>query len=176
MSENLVKKIHFEIIKSRPIQLHFNNTHECGLFPHRLAYLDGILSVIGEDVQNKQLKVFAISEINSVEEMDYGYEQNFSQIEVGEFINDLRLINGKQARLVIKFHAMAEVDVLPEYHYLHNPYVTTNTEGDMIWAATIEMCDDVFLWLYTMKDQIEILDPSTIRKEFAVYCDFQKAS
>lgn len=176
MLENLVKKIQFDIIKSRPIQLHFKENQNCDMFPHRLVYLDGVLCVIGEDVHNRIMKFFPVAEISTAEELEYGYGANFSQIEVSEFINDLRLINGRQARLIIKFHAMAEVDVLPEFHYLHNPYVTSNSEGDMIWAATIEMCDDIFLWLYEMKDQIEILDPGVVRKEFALYCEFQKAS
>lgn len=176
MLENLVKQIQFDIIKSRPIQLHFKDEKNCDMFPHRVVYLDGILSVVGEDTHNKILKFYPLSEIACIEEVDYTYQANLTPIEVSEFINDLCLINGRQERLILKFHAMAQVDVLPEHHYLHNPYMTTNSEGDMIWAATVEMCDEIFLWLYKMKDQIEILDPGFVRKEFAVYCEFQKAS
>jgi hypothetical protein len=176
MHENLKKKILYDIAKRKSLKLQFHKDKDCDIFPHRLVFLDGVLCVIGEDVHSKILKFFPIEEISETQELSAAYEANLSQIEVSEFINDLRLINGKQERLILKFHATAEVDVLPAYHYLHNPYVTTNSEGDMIWAATLEMCDDVFQWLYQMKDQIEILDPRFIRKEFAEYCEFQKAS
>jgi hypothetical protein len=176
MLENFVKQIQFDIIRSRSLQLQFKNEKQCDLFPHRVVYLDGILSVVGEDTQSKILKFFPMSEIIEVNEVEYVYQPNLTTIEVSEFINDLRLINGRQERLILKFHAMDKVDVLPEFHYLHNPYITSNAEGDMIWAATLEMCDDIFLWLYKMRDHIEILDPGFVRKEFVLYCEFQKAS
>ena len=176
MLENLVKQIQFNIIKSRPIHLHFKDNKNCDMFPHRVVFLDGILSVVGEDIHNKILKFYPMSEITDACEVTFAYQANLTQMEVSEFINDLRLINGRQERLILKFHSMAQVDVLPEFHYLHNPYITSNAEGDMIWAATVEMCDDIFLWLYKMRDHIEILDPGFIRKEFAQYCEFQKAS
>ena len=52
--------------------------------------------------------------------------------------------------------------------------MTSSTEGDMIWAATIEMCDDIFHWLYMMRDRVEVLDPGHIRKEFAHFCEMKK--
>jgi hypothetical protein len=176
MFKNLAKKIQNKIVKNQSIQLHFNHGPDCDVFPHRLVYLDGVLSVIGEDIHNKFLKFFPLVEIASVDELQNEYIPNLSQIEVNEFITDLRMINGRQERLVIKIYAKGNSDVLPEFHYLHNPYVTTNLEGDMIWAATIEMCDEIYQWLYEMKDQVEILDPGFIRKEFASYCEDQKAS
>lgn len=176
MIENLKKKINYDIARNQPIKLHFQQAKDCDMFPHRLVYLDGILCVIGEDIHNKILKFFPISELLDIDEIEIEYKANLSQIEVSEFINDLRIVNGRQERIILKFHAKAEVDVLPDFHYLHNPYVTTNSEGDMIWAATLEMCESIFEWLYEMKDQVEILDPGFVRKEFAQYCEFQKAS
>ncbi len=176
MLENLKKQIQNDIVKTKSIKLHFHKAKDCDIFPHRLVFLDGVICVIGEDVHNKILKFFPLIEISTMEEIQLSYEANLSQLEVSEFINDLRIINGRQERLILKFHAVGDVDVLPAYHYLHNPYVTSNSEGEMIWAATIEMCDDIYEWLYEMKDQIEILDPGFVRKEFFEYCEFQKAS
>jgi hypothetical protein len=176
MLENLKKKIQYDIANTKSLKLHFGQDKDCDFFPHRLVYLDGILCVIGEDIHNKILKYFPITEIKNSDELNLSYEANFSQIEISEFINESSLISGKQVRLIIKFHASADVDVLPAFHYLHNPYTVTNGEGDMIWAATIEMCEDIFLWLYQMRDKIEILDPGPIRKDFAHFCEFQKAS
>lgn len=174
--ENLKKKIDYDISYQKAIKLHFFNSKECVIFPHRLVFLDGVLCVVGESVNDKVLLYFGIEDIRSVDEFKVDYKPNLSQIEVNEFICHLRLINGKEERLVLKVYSQYEADLLPSHHFLGNPFVTSNTEGDMIWAATIEMCDDVFLWLYSMKDRVEILDPGHIRKEFSHYCELKKES
>ncbi|MGZ3809753.1 MAG: hypothetical protein ACXVCE_16845 [Bacteriovorax sp.] len=171
--ENLKKKIDYDISYKRPIRIHFFNSKECVIFPHRLVFLDGTLCVVGESTNDKVLVFFGLEDIKSVEEFSIAYGPNLSQIEVNEFICHLRLINGKEERLVLKVYSQYEADLLPSYHFLGNPFVTSNAEGDMIWAATIEMCDDVFQWLYTMKDRAEVLDPGHIRKEFAHYCELK---
>lgn len=174
--ENLKKRIDYDISYQKAIKLHFFNSKECVIFPHRLVFLDGVLCVVGESVNDKVLLYFGVEDIKSVEEFSVEYKPNLSQIEVNEFICHLRLINGKEERLVLKVYSQYEADLLPSYHFLGNPFVTSNTEGDMIWAATIEMCDDVFQWLYSMKDRVEVLDPGHIRKEFAHYCELKKES
>jgi hypothetical protein len=104
------------------------------------------------------------------------FNPNLSQFQVNDFINEIRAINGKQERLILKFHAQDGEDLLLKYHYLHNPYVTANAEGDLIWAATIEMCDEIYLWLYEMRDKVEVLDPGFVRKQFSKFCETRKAS
>lgn len=174
--ENLKKRIDYDISSQKAIKLHFFNSKECVIFPHRLVFLDGVLCVVGESINDKVLLYFGIEDIQSINEFKVDYKPNLSQIEVNEFICHLRLINGKEERLILKVYSQYEADLLPSHHYLGNPFVTSNTEGDMIWAATIEMCDDVFLWLYSMKDRVEILDPGHIRKEFSHYCELKKES
>lgn len=174
--ENLKKRIDYDIAYQKAIKLHFFNSKECVIFPHRLVFLDGVLCVVGESVSDKVLLYFGIEDVKSVDEFKVDYKPNLSQIEVNEFICHLRLINGKEERLVLKVYSQYEADLLPSHHFLGNPFVTSNTEGDMIWAATIEMCDDVFQWLYSMRDRVEILDPGHIRKEFSHYCELKKES
>jgi hypothetical protein len=171
---NLKKRIDYDISNMKAIKLHFFNSKECVIFPHRLVFLDGTLCVIGESINDKVLLYFGIEDVKNIEEFKVDYKPNLSQIEVNEFICHLRLITGKEERLVLKVYSQYEADLLPSHHFLGNPFVTSNTEGDMIWAATIEMCDDVFHWLFTMKDRVEILDPGHIRKEFAHYCELKK--
>ena len=132
--------------------------------------------MVGENISDKTLVYFGLEDIKDVENLDLMYEPNLSQIEVNEFIGHLRLINGKEERLVLKIYSQDQSDLLPEHHFLGNPFVTSSTEGDMIWAATLEMCDDVFHWLYKMRDRIEVLDPGHIRKEFSHYCELKKES
>jgi hypothetical protein len=174
--ENLKKRIDHDISWQKAIKLHFFNSKECVIFPHRLVFLDGILCVVGESTNNKVLLYFGIEDIQSIEEFAVDYKPNLSQIQVNEFICHLRLINEKEERLVLKVYSQYEADLLPSHHFLGNPFVTTNAEGEMIWAATIEMCDNVFQWLFTMKDRVEVLDPGHIRREFSHYCELKKES
>lgn len=174
--ENLKKRIDYDISWQKAIKIHFFNSKECVIFPHRLVFLDGVLCVVGESTNDKVLLYFGIEDIQSIEEFAVDYKPNLSQIEVNEFICHLRLINGKEERLVLKVYSQYEVDLLPSHHFLGSPFVTTNAEGEMIWAATIEMCDNVFQWLFTMKDRVEVLDPGHIRREFSHYCELKKES
>lgn len=174
--ENLKKKIDYDICYKKMIKIHFFNDKECLVYPHRLVFLDGTLCVVGESTKDKTLVYFGVEDIKSVVDIDQAYEPNLSQIEINEFICHLRLINGKEERLVLKIYSQYEADLLPSHHFLGNPFVTSNTEGDMIWAATVEMCDDIFQWLYTMKDRAEVLDPGHIRKEFAHFCELKNLS
>jgi hypothetical protein len=176
MLKKIADQIQEDISQKNSIKLYFEEKKECDIFPRRLVFLDGVLSIIGEDIHSKALEFFPLSKIIRVEPVDIVFRPNLSQFQVNDFINDLRLVSGKQERLILKFHSQEGADLIPCYHYLHNPYVTSNPEGDVIWAATIEMCEDIFQWLYQMKDQVEILDPGLVRKEFSRYCEFQKAS
>jgi hypothetical protein len=172
--ENLKKKIDYDICYRKTINIHFFNNKECMVYPHRLVFLDGILCMVGESTQDKTLVYFGLEDIKDVEAFDQTYDPNLSQIEVNEFIYNLRTINGKEERLVLKVYSQYEADLLPSYHFLGSPFVTSNSEGDMIWAATVEMCDDIFQWLYSMRDRAEILDPAHVRKEFSHFCELKK--
>ena len=172
--ENLKKKIDYVICYKKSITVEFLNKKECIMFPHRLVFLDGILCVIGESILDKTLVYFGVEDIKDVQDFEQNYDPNLSQIEVNEFICHLRLINGKEERLVLKIYSQYEADLLPSHHFLGNPFITSNSEGDMIWAATIEICDDLFQWLYSMKDRAEVLDPGYVRKEFSHYCEIRK--
>ena len=174
--ENLKKKIDYDICYKKTTIVHFYNNKECIIYPHRMVFLDGVLCVIGESIYDKTLVYFGLEDIKTVSEFKVEYDPNLSQIEVNEFICHLRLINGNEERLVLKIYSQYEADLLPSHHFLGNPFVTTNTEGDMIWAATIEMCDDIFHWLYSMKNRVEVLDPGHMRKEFAHFCEIKKVN
>lgn len=172
--EALKKKVEYDIICRKSVKMRFFTAKECDIFPHRLVYLDGILCVVGENIHDKSLVYFGLADIKEAENLNSLYEPNLSQIEINEFIGHLRLINGKEERLVLKIYSHDQSDLLPEHHFLGNPFVTSSIEGDMIWAATLEMCDDIFHWLYKMKDRVEVLDPGHVRKEFSHFCELKK--
>ena len=175
--ENNIKKIDCSIIARNPIQINFLANKQCNVFPHRLVFIEGILCIIGENIEDKMLVYFGIEDIEDVQDLEIftnNYEPNLSQIEVNEFINHIRLINGQDERLVLKIYSQDQSELLPKYHFLGNPFVTSSAEGDLIWAATIEICDDVYNWLYKMSDKVEVLDPGHIRKEFSHFCELKK--
>ncbi len=167
---NNLKILEAAIIKKEICSLTFMNTHQCDVIPLRITYLDGIMCLIAENKNDRSLSYFAISDLSQVKKINGECDTHIGQLEVNEFIGHLRIINGNEERLILKLYNPGEVDLLPKYHHLHNPFVTSNSEGDMIWAASIEMCEDVYEWLYSMKDFVEVLDPGHIRKEFAQFC------
>ena len=47
-----------------------------------------------------------------------------------------------------------------------DPYITTNMDGHVIWAASVEVSDELFEWLYELGDKVEILDPTSIKETY----------
>ena len=177
MAENLIKKIDCNIVARHSIKIKFFADKECDVFPHRLVFIEGILCIVGENISDKMLVYFGVEDIQDIQATEIlttEYQPNLSQIEVNEFIGHLRLINGQDERLVLKFYSQDQSELLPKYHFLGNPFVTASAEGDLIWAATLEICDDVYNWLYKMRDKVEVLDPGHIRKEFSHFCELKK--
>jgi hypothetical protein len=171
---NDVKKIEFYISNKSTIKLNFSQDRFCEIFPLRLVFLDGALCVIGEDIHDKTLSYFALSDLVSIEEKKIEYVPSISQIEVNEFIIHLRLVSGNEERLILKIYSTFDAELIPQNHFLGNPFVTSNSDGDFIWAASIEMCEEVYQWLYSLKDKIEILDPGHVKKEFDHFCEIKK--
>jgi hypothetical protein len=174
--ERFISFIESSIIKREVLKLSFHSANECDVFPHRIVFLDGVLCLVGEDLKDKALVFFAVEDFKNIEKKEHVYEPNLSQIEVNDFIGHLRLINGNEERLILKIYSSDQMDLLPAFHYLGNPFITSNSEGDMIWAASIEICEDVYKWLYKLKDRVEILDPGHVRKDFAHFCELKKQS
>lgn len=162
------------LIDKKVVNLKFENGKHCELLPLRIVFLDGVLSLVGEEMKDHILIYFNVEEIVSFTKNLNTTESKISQIEVNEFISHLRLVNGNEERLVLKLYSPEECDILPKNHFLGNPFVTSNPEGDMIWAASLEMCEDVYQWLFSMKDKVEVLDPGHIRKEFALFVENKK--
>ncbi|MCR9204439.1 MAG: WYL domain-containing protein [Halobacteriovoraceae bacterium] len=137
------------------------------VFPHKVVYLDGILSLIGEDVNDRCLICVDFDSIISCHSItDHSYKPNFVNAEIEDFIMAIRSVTGNEERLVLRVSAPEKVNLKPQFHFLGSPYVTTNTEGEFIWAASVEVSDELFRWLESIKDDVEILDPQELREEF----------
>ena len=151
------------------IQLH--DKRAIDFYPRKAVFLEGELCLVGEDYNDRCLIYFNILEINKIQvDFDTSYSPNFSSIEINDFISAVRAITGQEERLVLKIISSESVDLRPAYQFLGNPYVTTNMSGDLIWAASVEPCDELFEWILSIKDHIEILDPSSLKKQYLEYC------
>lgn len=145
------------------------------LFIHRIVFLDGELCVVAEDCTDRCLVYLEMNGIRGIKKIvDHDYSQNFSAVEVNDFIFAIRSISGNEERLVIKIKNQNKVDLTPPYHFLGNPYITSNMEGDLIWAASVETSPELFHWLSSMEGDIEILDPPHVKEDFQAYCHGQK--
>ncbi len=146
------------------------------IYPHRVVFLEERHSVIGEELEGKNLISFSIDEIEDIRFLDSkNYVPNFSQIEVDDFISALRAVSGNEKRLILKIINSENVNLSPDYHYFGNPYLTTNSNGDLLWAASVEISDDLFEWLYTLKDNVAILEDSDIQNEYEEYKERRKS-
>lgn len=174
LQEALINRLESSIIFKSPIKVKFNNGGENIFYAHRMIFIEGTLSCIFEETTDKSLVYFELHKILDVEAFAIRYDPQFTPFEINHFVNNLRMINGNEERLVLKIFGKEDLNFLPKYHFLSSPYVAMGKDGDIIWAATIEMCDDIYQWLYSMKDHVEVLDPTTVKKEFSRYCQMKK--
>jgi len=152
--------------------------YEC--YPHRVLFIDGVLTFIGEEKNDRCLVSFDFSEMSDIAVLDdIDYRANFSGKEVDDFIFAIRTITGNEERIVLKITAPEKVNLKPDYQFLGSPYMTTNSDGDFIWAASVEISNELFEWLKSIKNHIEILDPVDFNEQFMDYLngvDYKKAS
>ncbi|MBT7609513.1 MAG: WYL domain-containing protein [Bacteriovoracaceae bacterium] len=140
------------------------------IFPHKLVHIDGFLNVVGEEIGDGCLVHIPIGNIVSVVEKEKGsYSPNFSVHELNDFIQALRTVSGSEERLVLKMKDQNKQEFKTGYHFMADPYITTNMDGDVIWAASVELSDELYEWLYQLGDKVEILDPTSIRDGYANY-------
>lgn len=141
------------------------------LFPCQIIHLEGKLSVIAEDALDHCLVVMSVSELSEVKILESTSLPKVSAFEIEEFIIAIRSMSEKETRLILKIHDPQSVNLFPEHHFLGKPCMITNSNGDLIWAAHVEPCDDLFDWLLELGTNVEVLDPSRFKDEFLAYCE-----
>lgn len=145
-----------------------NKIHE--VFPHKLIMLEGELTIIGEETVDRCLISYTMDEITKIKLNTVNdYIANYSRIEVDEFIMAIRAVSGREERLVLKIDQDEPVNLNPAYQFMGHPYMTANAEGDFIWAASVEISSELYDWLMSMGNKVEILDPVGIKSEFEKY-------
>lgn len=145
-----------------------NKTYE--IYPHKLIMLEGELTLIGEETTDRCLVSYSLEEVSKIKLNKINeYTVNYSRFEVDEFVMAIRAVSGREERLVLKIDQNKPVNLNPAYQFLGHPYMTANSEGDFIWAASVEISSPLYDWIISMGESVEILDPADVRSEFEKY-------
>lgn len=164
-----------KIIKNKGVvNVEMKNSNKLNMYFHRLVILESNLCVIGEDLGDRCLVFFPLSDIAHFESMEKGgYRANFSGLEVDDFICSVRAVSGNESRLILKIKNGLDFEIVPPYQFLGNPFVTTNLNGDRIWAASVENSPGLIDWLLQLGPDVEVLDPEEIRAELSKLIEFK---
>lgn len=141
------------------------------LIPCKITYLEGELSLIAEETHDHSLMSLELGEIKNIKSAEKIKSPRAGLHEVAEFIRALRSMSEAETRLVLKIKNPDQFTLMPDYQFLGKPCLITNPEGDLIWAAWVEPCDELFEWLMSMDEHVEILEPSEFVLDYAVYCE-----
>lgn len=170
----LIKDIQVASKEGRVCEFKFLDHSKKKVRPWRVVLSQNVYKVISEDVVTKKLITIDMNEVDDIEFQDFDYRSMYSRFEIEEYINALRHIDGSDQRLIIKLSYGFEIPEISNLIFLGHPYSTTNQYGEIIWAASVEKSLYLFDWLYSMKDNIEILEPSNLKEEFEEFCQKRK--
>ena len=170
----LIKEVQSASKNARVCEFKFLDHSKKKVRPWRVVLSENLYKIISEDVVTKQLITIDMNEVDDIEFQEFEYSSMYSRFEIEEYINAIRHIDGSDQRLVIKLDHGFELPEISNLIFLGHPYSTTNQYGEIIWAASVEKSLYLFDWLYSMKDKIEILDPSCIKEEFEEFCQKRK--
>jgi len=171
MEIDLVKNIEKAFKGEIPIKITLNSGNDFWAFLHYIIYLEGDLTIIGEDIVDGSLFNFAIGNITKIDpNIDMVYTPKCSLKVIEKYIEEIRRINGSDERLILKIKQIGNLSI-PPYQYLIRPFMTTNQFGDMIWAATVEVSEVLFIWLLSLNGKVEIIGTDGIKIRYLKFCE-----
>lgn len=141
------------------------------IFACKVLHLEGQLTLIAEDAGDHCLMVIPLMQIQSCEPLEKNGLPRVTNYEIEEFITAVRSMNEKETRLILKIYNPQAVNLFPDHHFLGKPCMVTNPEGDLIWAAYVEPCQDLFDWVYSLSHHVEILDPTNFKEQYFSYLE-----
>lgn len=171
IENELAAKLDELISDSQSALLHMHDGKDFGVFPKKVMHLEGSLTLIAEEAHDHTLQIYAINEVEEINEFKTEKSSIKTEFEVEEFIAAIRSMGDKETRLILKIHNPDEVNLFPEHHFLGKPCMITNANGDLIWAAYVEPCNALFDWLSDLGKHVEILDPIGFKEEYLAYCE-----
>lgn len=171
VQQELVTQLDQSVERKQMITISNSHGKSYSLFPCKIIHLEGKLSMIAEDIHDHCLIVMALDEIVELNFLESSSGPRVSAFELEEFINAIRSMSEKETRLILKIHDPQSVNLFPDHHFLGKPCMITNPNGDLIWAAYVEPCEDLFEWLLSLGSNVDILDPGRFKDEFLSYCE-----
>lgn len=141
------------------------------LYPRKIVYCESSLALIAEAVSDGSLSYLSMDEVLSVEPEDSHWSPLYASFEVDDFISSIRLISENTMRLVLKIQSQENFEAQLPYQFFENPYLVTNKDGQLIWAATIEPTDEIYSWVFQLGQDVEILDPVQFKKGYLEFCE-----
>ena len=159
------------ILEEKCLRLAFGEGKNMSVFPRKVVFLDGGLSLVAEGTRDKCLVNIGVSEIISATEEERPWSKLFSRLEINDFIASLRAVSENEVRLVLKVFSREKFNSDLKRHFFGNQFMFTNPQGEFIWAASIEPSEQIFSWLEDLGQDVEILDPLDFKKEFLKYCE-----
>lgn len=169
-SKVIIEDLELALLENTPLNLMLKSGGELDIMPRKLVYIDGSLSLIAEDMKDLCLVQISTWNIVHVETVKKEYTNNFSSLEIIDFINSIRAISENEVRLILKVHDHSNVNLTPAHIHMNNPCIVTNSEGEKIWAASVEPCLQVFEWIFEMGKSVEIIDPGFLKKQYMDFC------
>jgi predicted DNA-binding transcriptional regulator YafY len=169
--QSFVKILDEAVEKKQIVSVRCASEKSYQVFPCKIIHLEGKLSMIAEDAHDHCLVVLGLSELTDVHVVASTSVSKVSAFEVDEFIVAIRSMSEKETRLILKIHDPQSVNLFPDHHFLGKPCMISNPNGDLIWAAYVEPCDDLFDWLLSLGGNVEVLDPGKFKDEFLSYCE-----
>ncbi len=162
----IINTIENALVSKVVLRIDLQSGKSIDTYLHRIVYIENELCLIGEECTDRCLVYFPVGSIDKVNFMrDKVYDPNFSDNEVLEFLNKIRDVNENEHRLVLKVFNKERIENTPKYQFFGNTFVTTNMDGDMIWAASVENNPELYEWLVSLENDVEVLDPPDIKSE-----------
>lgn len=153
------------------LKIKTNEEKTYSVFCCKVLHLDGQLTLIAEDSSDHCLMVIPLHKIHSYDRIEKSGTPRVTNFELEGFITAVRSMNEKETRLILKIYNPQAVNLFPDHHFLGKPCMVTNPEGDLIWAAYVEPCHDLFDWVYSLAQHVEILDPTNFKEEYCSYLE-----
>lgn len=169
--KSLVMKLDEAVANKALVAITTTSGKNYQVFPSKIVHLEGQLSMIAEDSNDHCLVVMNINEVKVANVIDTLSAPQVACFEVDDFVTAIRSMNEKETRLILKIHDPQSVNLFPDHHFLGKPCMITNPNGELIWAAYVEPCHDLFDWLISLGRNVDVLDPGKFKDEFLMYCE-----
>ncbi len=157
------------IVTSKSIDAYFD-TSLVSILPIKLLSISKELHLVFEISGKQILDVIKIDKITSLTLTSRDSDYAFTPTEVESFIKNLRELDSKEERLVLKVKDFNNFNREIKNEFFRNEVLVQNYSGDHIWAASIEPNDNLFEWLFSQGRSVEIISTESLKKEYLNFC------